>query len=92
MRQILEVLDAANHPVSIVTKSALVVRDIDILARMAKRNLVKVGLSVTTLDSKLARTMEPRASTPTSEGGSCARRTDSSRGSTSFEALASADR
>src|SRR4030088_3742905 len=48
----------------IVTKSALVVRDIDILQRMAKRNLAKVALSVTTLDAKLARTMEPRASTP----------------------------
>ncbi len=48
----------------IVTKSALVTRDIDILARMAKRNLAKVAISVTTLDAKLARTMEPRASTP----------------------------
>ena len=47
-----------------MTKSALVTRDIDILARMAKRNLAKVALSVTTLDPKLARTMEPRASTP----------------------------
>src|SRR5215813_13966710 len=64
MRGILEVLERAGHPVGIVTKSALVVRDIDILARMAKRNLVKVGISVTTLDPKLARTMEPRASTP----------------------------
>src|SRR6202166_3728149 len=64
MRGILEVLDRAGHPVGIVTKSALVTRDIDILARMAKRNLVKVALSVTTLDPKLARTMEPRASTP----------------------------
>jgi DNA repair photolyase len=65
MRGILEVLDRVSHPVGIVTKSALVVRDLDILSRMAKRNLVKVGISVTTLDSKLARTMEPRASTPT---------------------------
>src|SRR4030088_97983 len=48
----------------IVTKSALVVRDIDFWARMAKRNLAKVALSVTTLDARLARTMEPRASTP----------------------------
>src|SRR5215468_6429965 len=64
MRGILEVLDRAGHPVGIVTKSALVVRDIDILARMAKRNLAKVALSVTTLDPKLARAMEPRASTP----------------------------
>jgi DNA repair photolyase len=64
MRRILEVLDSAGHPVGIVTKSALVLRDLDILARMAKRNLVKVALSVTTLDAQLARTMEPRAATP----------------------------
>ena len=64
MRGILEVLDRAGHPVGIVTKSALVTRDIDILSRMARRNLVKVALSVTTLDPKLARTMEPRASAP----------------------------
>ena len=64
MRGILEVLERARHPVGIVTKSALVVRDIDILARMAKRNLAKVAISVTSLDPKLARTMEPRASTP----------------------------
>ena len=64
MRGILEVLERAGHPVGIVTKSALVVRDIDILARMAKRNLAKVAISVTSLDPKLARTMEPRASTP----------------------------
>jgi DNA repair photolyase len=64
MRRILEVLERAGHPVGIVTKSALVTRDIDILSRMAERNLVKVALSVTTLDPKLARTMEPRAATP----------------------------
>ncbi|AIJ85140.1 PA0069 family radical SAM protein [Brucella melitensis] len=64
MREILEVLEAANHPVGIVTKSALVVRDIDILSRMAEKELAKVALSVTTLDAHLARTMEPRASTP----------------------------
>src|SRR5437868_396270 len=64
MRGVLEVLDKAGHPVGIVTKSALVTRDIDILARMAKRSLAKVAISVTTLDAKLARTMEPRASTP----------------------------
>jgi DNA repair photolyase len=64
MRGILEVLERAGHPVGIVTKSALVLRDLDILARMAKRDLVKVALSVTTLDPKLARVMEPRASTP----------------------------
>jgi len=64
MRRILEVLDRYGHPVGIVTKSALILRDLDLLARMAQRNLVKVALSVTTLDGKLARTMEPRASTP----------------------------
>ncbi|MDQ0422701.1 DNA repair photolyase [Peteryoungia aggregata LMG 23059] len=65
MRQILEILDKANHPVVIVTKSALILRDVDILKSMAERGLVKVGISVTTLDRKLARSMEPRASTPT---------------------------
>ena len=64
MRQILEVLQKANHPVAIVTKSALVLRDIDILQDMASRGLAKVGISVTTLDRKLSRAMEPRAATP----------------------------
>jgi DNA repair photolyase len=64
MRGILEVLERCGHPVGIVTKSALILRDLDILARMAERNLVKVALSVTTLDPKLARLMEPRAATP----------------------------
>jgi len=64
MREILEVLEACSHPVAIVTKSALVMRDIDILSRLAERNLVKVALSVTTLDRKLCRSMEPRASAP----------------------------
>ena len=64
MRGILEVLERAGHPVGIVTKSTLVLRDLDILARMAKRNLVKVAVSVTSLDAKLSRTMEPRAPTP----------------------------
>jgi DNA repair photolyase len=63
-RSILEVLDKACHPVGIVTKSALVVRDVDILASMAARGLVKVAMSVTTLDRKVARKMEPRAATP----------------------------
>jgi DNA repair photolyase len=65
MRQILEVLNKANHPVAIVTKSAMILRDLDILTEMAAKNLVRVGISVTTLDRKLARLMEPRASTPT---------------------------
>jgi DNA repair photolyase len=64
MRGILEVLERAGHPVGIVTKSSLVVRDIDILSRMARRNLAKVAISVTSLDPQLARTMEPRAPTP----------------------------
>ena len=64
MRGILGVLEAANHPLTIVTKSHLVTRDIDILARMARRRLVTVAFSVTTLDAHLARRMEPRASTP----------------------------
>lgn len=64
MRQILEVLEKANHPVVVVTKSALILRDIDILSRMAAKGLAKVGISVTTLDRKLARLMEPRAATP----------------------------
>ena len=63
-RQVLEVLERHNHPVGIVTKSALIARDIDILSRMAERGLAKVALSVTTLDRKLARAMEPRAATP----------------------------
>jgi DNA repair photolyase len=64
MRRILEVLERAGHPVSIVTKSNLVTRDIDILARLASRRLVRVCISVTTLDAKLSRVMEPRAPTP----------------------------
>ncbi|HUO55407.1 MAG TPA: PA0069 family radical SAM protein [Rhodoblastus sp.] len=64
MRAILEVLAETNHPVAIVTKSALVLRDLDLLAPMAAKGLVKVALSVTTLDRDLARAMEPRATTP----------------------------
>ena len=63
-RQVLEVLSEFNHPVGIVTKSALVTRDLDILSSMAERGLVKVAISVTSLDGKLARAMEPRASAP----------------------------
>jgi DNA repair photolyase len=61
---VLEVLDRFSHPVTIVTKSAGVLRDLDILRRMAERNLVRVCLSVTTLDPRLARIMEPRAAAP----------------------------
>jgi DNA repair photolyase len=63
-RRILEVLRDANHPVGIVTKSALVMRDMDILSEMAAKGLAKVALSITTLDPRLARAMEPRAATP----------------------------
>jgi DNA repair photolyase len=63
-RQILEVLAEHDHPVSIVTKSQLVCRDIDILAPMAAKGLASVAVSVTTLDQKLARAMEPRAAPP----------------------------
>jgi DNA repair photolyase len=63
-RGVLEVLSEFKHPVGIVTKNAMVTRDIDLLEPMAKLGLVKVALSITTLDGKLARAMEPRASTP----------------------------
>lgn len=64
MRRILEVLLAFRHPVSIVTKGALIERDLDILGELAALNLVRVGISVTTLDRKLCRAMEPRAAAP----------------------------
>ncbi len=63
-RDILDVLSRTNHPVGIVTKSALVTRDVDLLAPMAARRLAKVAVSVTTLDASLSRRMEPRAPTP----------------------------
>jgi DNA repair photolyase len=63
-RGILEVLAKTKHPVGIVTKSALVQRDIDILAPMAAEGLARVAISITTLDPKLARHLEPRAPTP----------------------------
>ena len=63
-RQMLEVLAECRHPLSIVTKSALVERDLDLLAQLARDNLVQVFISVTTLDAELARKLEPRASSP----------------------------
>ncbi len=63
-RQILEVLQEHRHPFSIVTKSHLVLRDLDILVPMAQQNLTMVFLSITTLEPELARTMEPRATAP----------------------------
>jgi DNA repair photolyase len=64
MRGLLEVLRDFRHPVTIVTKSALIQRDLDLLAELAEHRLVCVALSVTTLDRTLARKMEPRAATP----------------------------
>lgn len=63
-RQILEILHACRHPLTIVTKSWLVERDLDLLADMARRNLAEVCISVTTLDHDLARRLEPRATAP----------------------------
>jgi DNA repair photolyase len=63
-RQVLEVLHAFNHPLSIITKSALIGRDLDILGPMGEAGLARAAVSVTTLDRKLARVMEPRAATP----------------------------
>ncbi len=63
-RRCLEVLRDARHPVAIVTKGALIERDIDILAEMAAAGLVRVGISITTLDRDLCRKMEPRAPSP----------------------------
>ena len=64
MRGVLEVLAEFNHPVTIVTKSALVARDADILGPMGAKGLARVAMSLTTLDASLSRIMEPRAATP----------------------------
>ncbi|MCY1127306.1 PA0069 family radical SAM protein [Frigidibacter sp. RF13] len=64
MREVLKLLSDWNHPVAIVTKGALIERDIDLLADMARRGLAQVGISVTTLDPGLSRRMEPRAPAP----------------------------
>ncbi len=63
-RQILEVLAECDHPVTLVTKSALVERDLDLLKELASKNLVKVFVSIGTLDRELARKLEPRAASP----------------------------
>ena len=63
-RAVLQLLERFSHPVSIVTKSAGVLRDLDILTAMARRRLARVYVSITTLDPALARVMEPRAATP----------------------------
>ncbi len=63
-RGILEVLAECHHPLTIVTKSALVVRDLDLLQRLAAERLLRVFVSITTLDDELKRRMEPRAASP----------------------------
>jgi len=63
-RQILEVMEEFSHPVAIITKSALVLRDLDLLKSLAEKGLVKVAISITSLDHKLSRSIEPRASQP----------------------------
>tara|TARA_B100000678_G_scaffold180116_1_gene150272 strand:- start:4004 stop:5140 length:1137 start_codon:yes stop_codon:yes gene_type:complete len=63
-REILKVLSEHNHPVTLITKSGLIQRDIDLLAPMAEKQLARVALSVTTLSNDLSRTMEPRAASP----------------------------
>jgi DNA repair photolyase len=63
-RSVLEVLTRCRHPVSIVTKAALVVRDLDLLADLARENLVTVTVSITSLDAETKRTLEPRAASP----------------------------
>jgi DNA repair photolyase len=64
MREVLQALSDFNHPVAIVTKGTLIERDVDILAPMAEKGLVRVGISVTTLDPKTSRAMEPRVPMP----------------------------
>jgi DNA repair photolyase len=63
-REILEVLTRCRHPVTIITKGALVLRDLDLLADLAKDGLAGVGVSITTLDAQLKRVMEPQAASP----------------------------
>lgn len=63
-RRFLEILSAHNHPVTLLTKSALIQRDVDIIAPMAEKGICRVGVSITTLDGKFARKLEPRAATP----------------------------
>ena len=63
-RAILEVMLEARQPVTLITKNSLIVRDLDLLAPLAERNLVAAALSMTTLDADLARTLEPRTATP----------------------------
>ena len=64
-REILAVLARCRHPVTVITKGALVLRDIDLLGALARDHLVEVGISITTLDAELKRTLEPQAASPT---------------------------
>lgn len=64
-RQVLEVLQECQHPVGLITKSSLIERDIDIIAKMAKKELAIVAITITTLDHTIARQLEPRAASPT---------------------------
>lgn len=63
-RQIIQTLSEANHPFTLVTKSSMVERDIDLIAPMAKKGLASIYLSITSLDNQLSRLMEPRAAAP----------------------------
>ena len=76
MRAVLQVLQEFNHPVGIVTKGTLIERDIDILAPMAARGLVRIGISVTTLDPRTSRAMEPRVPSPAARLRTIRRLTD----------------
>lgn len=75
-RSVLEVLERYNHPVSITTKSGLVVRDVDVLQRMAQKQLAQVYVSVTSLNNDVSRTLEPRASVPSRRLSAIRRLTD----------------
>ena len=76
MRAVLQVLQDFNHPVGIVTKGTLIERDVDILAPMAAKGLVRVGMSITTLDPKTSRAMEPRVPMPAARLRTMRRLTD----------------
>ena len=76
MRDILQVLEEFNHPVGIVTKGTLIERDADILAPMAAKGLLRVGMSITTLDPKTSRVMEPRVPIPAARLRTIRRLTD----------------
>jgi len=63
-RSLLEVLERTRHPVSLITKGTMILRDLDLLLSLARDNLVNVFVSITTLDAELKRTLEPRAASP----------------------------